>query len=382
MKMSVVFCSLITAVTLLSISCAPGAAPVAAPVPQPAQATTAAPVTAVPSTKPEDVAWQKVVEAARKEGTVTVYSFWWVGDQSTSIARAFRQRHGIDVQIITGRGAEFLERLKVEKRIGKVTADVFEGSATHSQNAKDAGILASVADLPALQDKAGWSIQPLVFDPTAHILLHRPWAMVPFVNTKLVKPEDVPKTWNDLLLPKWRGKMVVPDPNVSNSAYYLLLLVRHGDVGGDFVRQLAQQELRFVKDSGDAVRDLARGDAALLPNATDSSAAPFAQEGAPIRAVEVEKGTIASGGVITWVKDSPHPNAARVFINWVLSDEGQKIEAEAGGTLPMRQAVTDFRHPAIRARINQPLVIGVQENEDIAKAFRDKVLVDTLMKGR
>ncbi|MDO8636816.1 MAG: extracellular solute-binding protein [Dehalococcoidia bacterium] len=225
-------------------------------------------------------------------------------------------------------------------------------------------------------------MQPLVFDPTAHILLHRPWTMVPHINTKLVKPEDAPKTWDDVLLPKWKGKMVVPDPRITNLTDYLLLLVNHGDARKDFIQQLAQQELRFVRDSSDAARALAQGETALIPNMTDSNVARFAMEGAPIKAVEVDKGTRISGGVINWVKDGPHPNAAKLFINWILSDEGQKVESELSATLPMRQSVPDNRHPSLKVRINNPLVIGVKENEDIAKAFRDKTIVDTLMKGK
>jgi len=338
--------------------------------------------TSVASVNPQEAAWARIVEAAKKEGTLTVYSYWWVGDESITISRAFRQKYGIEVQVVTGKGAEFLERLKVEKRIGKVTADVFEGSATHSQNTKDDGLLGPVADLPMLQEKSGWNLQPLVFDPTAHILLHRPWTMVPHINTKLVKPEDAPKTWDDVLLPKWKGKMVVPDPRITNLTYYLLLLVNHGDARKDFIQQLAQQDLRFVRDSSDAARALAQGETALIPNMTDSNVARFAMEGAPIKAVEVDKGTIISGGVINWVKDGPHPNAAKLFINWILSDEGQKVESELSATLPMRQSVPDNRHPSLKVRINNPLVIGVKENEDIAKAFRDKTIVDVLMKGQ
>lgn len=360
-------------------SCAPVVTDAPTPTPKAPVIDTS---TSVASVNPQEAAWARIVEAAKKEGTLTVYSYWWVGDESITISRAFRQKYDIEVQVVTGKGAEFLERLKVEKRIGKVTADVFEGSATHSQNTKDDGLLGPVADLPMLQEKTGWNLQPLVFDPTAHILLHRPWTMVPHINTKLVKPEDAPKTWDDVLLPKWKGKMVVPDPRITNLTYYLLLLVNHGDARKDFIQQLAQQDLRFVRDSSDAARALAQGETALIPNMTDSNVARFAMEGAPIKAVEVEKGTIISGGVINWVKDGPHPNAAKLFINWILSDEGQKVESELSATLPMRQSVPDNRHPSLKVRINNPLVIGVKENEDIAKAFRDKTIVDVLMKGQ
>lgn len=144
--------------------------------------------------------------------------------------------------------------------------------------------------------------------------------------------------------------------------------------------RMAQQELRFEKGSSDVGSALARGEASLAPINTSPDMAPSALAGAPIKAVEVEKGAILCGGVIGQLKDSPHPNAAKVLINWILSDEGQRVEAEVSGFLPMRQAVPDFRHPAIRIRLNQPVIFGVEENNEMAKAFREKVMVNLLIK--
>lgn len=378
--------ALATVALAVLAACSPAAQRPAVPA-SPSSASTPAAVPVPAQPKPteitaEQAAWAKVVEAGRKEGAVTAYNYQWVGDRGIAISRAFRQRYGIDLQIVTGRGAEFLERLKVEKRVGKVMADVFEGSAVHTRNVMEDGLTASLAELPILQDRTGWNIQPQVFDPTANMLMHLPWTMVPYYNTNLVKPADAPRSWNDLMNPRWKGKIVTTDPNLSNLSYYWLLLLRHKAVSEDFIQRMAQQELGYVKGAPDAGSVVARGEYAITANNSDSTMAEVAQAGAPIKAVEVEKGTLVSGLTVARLKDGPHPNAARVFLNWLLSDEGQRVQAEVSGTFPLRQAVPDFRHPATRVRLAQPINIGVEENQEIAQAFRDKVMVSHLRKGR
>lgn len=378
--------ALVTVALAVTAACAPVAPPPTAPVSRSSATTPAvAPVPAQPrptEVTAEQSAWARVVEAGRKEGAVTAYNYQWVGDRGIAISRAFRQRYGIELQIVTGRGAEFLERLKVEKRVGKVMADVFEGSAVHTRNVMEDGLTASLAELPILQNKTGWNIQPQVFDPTANMVMHLPWTMVPYVNTNLVKPADMPRTWDDLTHPRWKGKIATADPNLSNLSYYWLLLLRQKAVSEDFIQRMAQQDLGYVKGAPDLGSVLARGEYAIGANSSDSTMAEVAHAGAPIKAVEVEKGTLVSGLTVARLKDGPHPNAAKVFLNWLLSDEGQRVQAEVSGTFPLRQAVPDFRHPVTRVRLVQPINIGVEENQEIAQAFRDKVMVNHLRKGR
>ena len=112
---------------VLLASCAPKAAEVPAAA-RPA-ATAAAPT---PVANVEDVAWAKVVEAAKREGTLSIYSITLTGDVGIATARAFKDRYGVTVDVVSGRGAAFIERLKTEMRIGQVVGDVMESSTQHT----------------------------------------------------------------------------------------------------------------------------------------------------------------------------------------------------------------------------------------------------------
>lgn len=346
--------------TALSVPPAPAAAPKAALV-----------------VSPEDAAWQKVVEAANKEGKLNIYSFSMLADVATVTARAFENRYGIDVDIIGGRGAEFVERIKTEQRVGQVVADIMEASSTHTLNIKMAGGTVSSIDIPVLREKDVWRVNPLAADSEGHLLVQRSMHLVPWVNTNLVKQGQEPKAYRDLLKPEWKGKMLLPDPALSTGAYNVFMpLIDRGYLDIDYVRALKNQELKFVPGTRDIAAGLSRGEAHFGLLATDVDAAPFVKEGAPIRAIPMEEGISINLSAVTRVKNGPHPNAALLFINWILGPEGQEVYSKVIGLAPVRNGVGDFRHPAARADPKR-LVITTEDNaQKQAIAFRDKVYVD------
>ena len=144
------------------------------------------------------------MQSAKKEGRVTIYSFNFTGEMGIMLQKAFEQRYGIELEIVTGRGAEFIERLKTEKRVGQLTADTTEGSAIHVKNMKLEGITAGVAgELPALREKDKWVIDLLSLDPQdKHLIIHFISTYAPHINTRLVKAGEEPRVWRDLLDPK------------------------------------------------------------------------------------------------------------------------------------------------------------------------------------
>ncbi|MBF8265746.1 MAG: Ferric transporter ATP-binding subunit, partial [Dehalococcoidia bacterium] len=113
--------SILVALTLIMVSCAPQPAPAPTPAaPRPTTAPVAAPT---PSTS-QDAAWAKVVESAKKEGTVTIYSFYYVADIGRVIAKAFQDRYGIRVEILAIAGRQTVEKVKVEASMKQLVADV------------------------------------------------------------------------------------------------------------------------------------------------------------------------------------------------------------------------------------------------------------------
>lgn len=375
-KLQLVIAILVTLLAAISVpSCAPATAPSSPPTFAPTQVP--APTSNFPPPASHDPAWQKVLEAAQKEGKLTIYSFSMIGDAGIAISKAFENRHGIKVDIVTGRGAEFIERIRTEQRLNQVTADIMDGSSTHTFNLKAAGGTVSTLDIPVLQEKDVWRIPPLAADAEGHLLVQRSHNISAWVNTNLVKPGQEPKSYRELAKREWKGKILVSDPAVSTSAYIIFWpLVERGYLDMEFVRSLKTQDLKFVAVGNEIVRALSKGEMPFGLGSSDTEAAPFLAEGAPFKAIALEEGTIANVNPGVVVKGAPHPNTAKVFMNWILGVEGQTVYNKALGLASIRKDAPDFRHPNSVVNPKRLIIVTDEDIQRQAKAFRDKVLVD------
>lgn len=361
----------LVALPFLLLACAPAAAPAPAPAPQPPAPK--APV----SLSAEEAAWQKVVEGAKQEGKIALYSFSLTGDAGIATSRAFEEAYGIKVDLITGRGAEFLERIRTEQRVKQVVADFMEASSTHTLNLKSAGGTVSSKDLPALREKDVWRVDPLAADSEGHLLVQRSMYLSPWVNSNLVKPAQEPKSYRDLGKLEWKGKIMFSDPSVSTGAYNVFLpLMDRGYLDMEFVRSLKGQDLKFVPGTRDIARALAKGEVLFGLPISDVDAYPFVNEGAPIKAIALEEGTIINLSAMVAVKGAPHPNATKLFMNWLLGPEGQKVYSKALNLSSVRKDGGDFRHPDAAVVAKRLLPTTEEDAQKQAKAFRDKTLVE------
>lgn len=373
------FIAAILAALLLFAACAPQGAPAPSPS-TPAPTVRALPAAPVATPSAADAAWGKVIADAKKEGKLTVYSFNFLGDSAIALGRAFRNRYGIDVDVISGRGAEFIERLKTEQRAGKVMGDLMEGSNIHTRNLKLLGLSESLADLPVLKEKDVWWIPPTFMDPDSHFLGFTRFYLSPWVNTKLVKTNEEPRSWYDLLQPQWRGKVTIGDPNISNLLYYFAVFVDQKRLEPDYVKKLAAQDIVFSRGTVDSIEKLARGNVAVAMLSSPTEATTFVREGVPIKAIDMKEGVVANLHAISLVKGSPHPAAGRLFVNWLLSDEGQKAWSEIRSIAVLRKSVPDPTIPAARIQPENALVLTAEAGERVSEAFRDKIYVPLFKK--
>jgi iron(III) transport system substrate-binding protein len=153
-------------------------------------------------------------------------------------------------------------------------------------------------------------------------------------NAGLMKPEEI-RSYDDLLNPKWKGKLGYLDPRTlgSGTATWAYLWKTKGE---EYLRKLAQQDLLLSRDQRQLAETLAKGKTALNVGLTYYSYALFVKAGLPVKPLpELREGTYTSNGsgALTVVKNPPHPNAVKLFINWLLSKEGQEVYGKA-----MRQA--------------------------------------------
>ena len=278
-----------------------------------------------------------LVEAAKKEGTAVWYTGLIVNQISRPMAEAFERRFpGIKVLYSRASNTDTTVKLLNEARARRVQADVVD--VTSGINSlTDAKLLApykakAVARYPdVLKDKDGfWTASNLYFLTMAY-------------NTDLVKVP--PKTFADLLDPKWKGRMVWTSELAVQGApgfIHNILTVMGDDKGMAYLKQFAAQVPVSVAASPRAVLDqVISGEYALGVMMYNHHIAISAGKGAPIKAAPIEP-LVALFSMIGILKDAPHPNAGRLLLEYILSDEGQKV-----------MAINDYlpAHPDIPARI-------------------------------
>lgn len=377
MKKWLLYGVLVASVAALTLAaCAPAVAPPPRPVGAPAAITPAPASRPAAALTPEDAAWQKVVEAAKKEGKLNAYSFHMVGEPGQAVTRAFKEKYGIHIESITGPGMVLMERIKSERGAGQKVADVYTTAASVLNVAKKEGLLQPLGALPVFKEKEAWVLDPQAVDPDGYIASIYISKYTAIVNTQLVRKEDYPKSYRDLLAPRWKGKIVVGDPDTIPYLTPLYwIMTDRGILDKEYFRQLGGQGLKVVPTARDVVSLVARGESLLAVPAADSTAAPLAAEGAPIQAIPLDEGLLAGGpGGMAMVSEPAHPNAARLFMNWLLSAEGQKVYAEAAKAPSLRKDIPDYSPPAVRVQAKRVLPMTARDEVETARIMREREL--------
>lgn len=316
----------ISLIASMLFACAPK------PVTEPVAPETPKPVSQVDKAGWE-VEWEKTLEAAKKEGRFVIYG-GTISElvKEPEVANLFKQRYGLTPLVTFGRGGDLLAKLRAERGAGLFMADiVILGTNNTIGEFKPAGVLDPLEPsliLPEVKDPRGWFGGKLPWadaDRTAFNMLAYPVSDIG-VNTGLAKPEEI-KSYYDLLAPKWKGKIVMNDPTISGIAFNAFsTLILHKILDLDFFRQLIKQQPTLLRDQHLQVDWLARGkySVALWPQSFRFF--EYKDEGAPIvHTPNPKEGTyVSSGGSsVSLFNRAPHPNAAKVFINWMFSREGQ-----------------------------------------------------------
>jgi iron(III) transport system substrate-binding protein len=263
------------------------------------------------------------VANAKKEGSVVVYSAAPGAPPISEINNLFQQRYGIRVDVLEGRASEIVERIRIEQSAGRPVGDVHYNGSTPTERMSAEGAFQPYGDIPNAKNV----VPPYVADGTR--LSSNALSYGILVNNNLVKPGDEPKSWRDLLDPKWQNKILADDMRALGGGSILFFALTD-KLGADFHREFAKQKPAFVRDIRNAERRVTRGEYPLLV----PEVLPYyvAIKGLPVRFVEPEEGCPYVRFDLTLLKDAPHPNAARLLMNFYLSDEAQQIFARGGYT--------------------------------------------------
>lgn len=374
-KIAILFTVVLLVGAVLLACAAPVASPASAPPVQPKAVEQPPAPAPAPQTSAADRAWQEVVSAAKKESKLTIYSYSMIGDVGLAVSEAFKKKYGISLDIVTGRGAEMAERIKTEQQRKIVTADLMDANPTQLYYLKEIGGTVTSSDIPTLREKGVWQVEPAVADKEGHILVHTLLNHTGFVNTRLVPAGQEPTSLAELAQPKWKGKILTMDPTFSSGQYILLgsLWVRKL-VDEATLRAIGRNDLKLVVNAQVAASEIARGERAVQVTTAEISFAPMMREGAPVKAIAFKEGTVASGNALTAIRGAPHPNAARVFVNWLLSQEGQTVFLKAQSLSSPRSDVPDFRPAPAQVKPYRLIALTEEDEKENARLFREQFL--------
>jgi len=262
----------------------------------------------------------QLIEAAKKEGEVVFYGAMNVSI-SKRIGDLFEKKYGIPVKHWRGDATEIVNRVLVEARAGRPAFDVNLGNEAVMQSLDEKAIL-GVFDPPAAKG------YPKQFrDPDMRMTA---WRVLPYginYNHQLVKADEAPKSYEELLQPKWKGKFGVANPgiHVTTLQFVLSLDKLYGPKWLKLVEGWAKQEPRIGRSLADLIQPLTSGE---IPVAIGYIKDKFQYPG-PIEYVRESK-YLASVGFIAINKQAPHANAAKLFTDFFLGAEAQRIIGETG----------------------------------------------------
>jgi iron(III) transport system substrate-binding protein len=291
---------------------------------------------------PAGAADAALIAAAQKEGHVTWYTTQITNQFGRPAMDAFQKRYGIRVSFIRADSIELAVRMVNEAQAGRVQADVFDGTST-APPVKKAGLA-----LKWLPDRTrAWPQE--YRDPEEYWVATNVYIHSPAYNTNLVPKGSEPRTYQDLLDPKWKGKMAWAIHATSSGALGFIgtVLTEMGEGPGTaYLRALARQDIIQSGGSARSVVDQAiAGEYPVALQIFNHQPVISARRGAPIDWIPLSPAmaVLCVAGV---TRDAPHPNAGKLFVDFLVSEEGQKIFRD-GDYIPAAPDVAP-REPALR----------------------------------
>ena len=292
-------------------------------------------------------AMKSLIAAAKAEGTVSVDGppIDTVRDMLT---QDFQKAYGITVSYVGTSGGASSARVRSERAAGKYLLDVLVAGGDTPTNAYlPSGWLDKVEPIliaPDVVDKRNWKDGHLWYEDPGNTILRVLRFVTPelAINTRLVKPGEI-TTWKSLLEPKWQGRIIAKDPSVPGAGTSLVALL-YLTFGPDYVKRLYRDQKPVISREGrQAAQFLAQGAQPILVGPETVSVDQFKHLGYPVEYVfPTDAPDVLSGGygLISLVNKAPHPNAAKLYINWLAGRAAQKKFAEVLLSESLRNDIT------------------------------------------
>ena len=285
-----------------------------------ASSALAAFATRVAAAPPAEAVTTALIDAARKEGKLAFYTAMDL-PVAERFAKAFETKYpGVVVRVERSGAERVFQRIAQEQASNIRAVDVVNtADAAHLIVWKRNGWLE-----PYVPEDVARHFPAEHRDPDGASALTRVWLSSLGYNTNLVKAEDAPKSFADLLDPKWTGKMVKAHPAYSGTIMTATFQIAR-DLGWTYLEKLAKQRIMQVQSSTDPPKKLALGERAVMADGNDYNLIQLKERGQPVEVVYPAEGTPFVTGPTAIFKAAPSPNAARLFQSYLHSREGQQL---------------------------------------------------------
>jgi iron(III) transport system substrate-binding protein len=277
----------------------------------------------------------QLIEAAKKEGKVVFYTAIDL-QVSEKIGKAFEAAYGVTLSVERTGGERIFQRVGQERANKVYAVDVMDASdQALFITWKREGVLESF--MPA-EVAAKWPADQR--DPDGAFASPRFTLMPIAYNTKLVAAADAPKSFADLLDPKWAGKIVKAHPGYSGGIVTSTFQTAR-DLGWSYFERLGKQRVMQVQSATEPPKKLSLGERAVEADGLEYVLNFLKEKGDPIEIVYPSEGTPFIPGCAAIAKNAPHPNAAKLFYSYLFSREAQQLIVDVGGMRSFHPDVKD-----------------------------------------
>jgi iron(III) transport system substrate-binding protein len=303
---------------------------------------------------------------AKAEGKVVWYTSTPI-EQAQKIVDLFRTQTGITVELFRSGGSQILSRFQQEINAGRVAADVI----THSDPAA-ARAMAKKGLFVAFRPRNFDRIPEAAKDPDGIFVAQRLNLMTHYLRSDKIAPADEPKTWADLTAPRYKGKLVMADPSFTSLQVSVVGMMSKQN-GWAFYEKLRQNDVMIVPGNQQVSDLLKRGERLIAVGALDSYAADLKTAGHPIKTLYPSDGVFVIPSPTSVVKGSPHPAAAKLFAQFMIADEVQRLFPADGGY----SARIDIKSPPGAPELESLNIVSVddtyieRESARIKKRFNE-----------
>jgi ABC-type Fe3+ transport system substrate-binding protein len=314
---------------------------------------------------PAETITRELVVAATKEGQLSFYTAMDL-PVAEKLAKAFEAKYaGIAVRVERSGSERVYQRIEQERGSSIFAVDVVNSAdAAHFIAWKRNGWL-----LPYLPEEVAKQFPAAFRDADGTHATTRVWLSSLGYNTTLVKAEDAPRSFADLLDPKWMGKIIKAHPGYSGTIMTATFQIAR-ELGWGYFEKLAKQKIMQVQSSTDPPKKLALGERAVMADGNDYNLIQLKDQGAPVEIVYPAEGTPMITGPSGVFKQAPNPNAARLFQSWLHSREAQQQLVDFTGQHSVHVQVKDRPgHKALsEIKLMQDDPAGVEKTAEEIKA--------------